>query len=300
MPSPFISGGVAVAPRWYNTDKANLNADGSKVVRSYRVYSVSRGVEIDENTVAGSIALATPLLRGTLIRRDISLERQNAYGWIATVTWETFRPRDQDEPGYEEIIRGSTSGGTVPVTWAMNHVNSYDKDGVVTDEAKMHAGALNVKRVAGQPNEMTPVEIGVRQLDFVVERTFPPGTVTQSYINTLYNLTYTVNDATFRGAASGEMLFLGADFNLSNLERETVSYSFSASPNVTNFKIGQYKLADKTYTITCTKEGHEYVWVENEDSVETAGDGSKRRIARPKLAHVEQLYEKSDFNLLGI
>jgi len=299
--SQFITGGIAVAKRHYDTDKADLNADGSKIVRSYRVYSISRAAEIDENVVAGALALATPLLRGTLIRRNISMSRQNAYGWIADVTWETFRPRDQDVEGYEEIIRGSTSGSTVPITWAINHVATFKQGGgEETDEAKMHGGALNVKRVGGQQSEQTPLDIVGRSLEFVVERSFSPGTVTQGYINTLYNLTSTVNNSAFRGAQEGELLFLGADFNLSSLERETVSYSFSASPNVSGLKLGQYKLADKSYTITVNKEGHEYLWVENEDEETTAADGVVSRVARPKLAHVEQVYQKSDFSLLGI
>lgn len=299
--SQFISGGVAVAKRYYDTDTAELNADGSKIIRSYRVYSISRQAEIDENTVAGMIALATPLIRGLLIRRNISMTRQNAYGWIADVTWETFRPRDQDTPGYEEVIRGSTAGATAPVTWALNHVNTYDSSGAITDQAKMHGGALNVRRVGGQPIDQTPVDIAVRSLSFVIERSFAPGTVTSSYINTLYNLTGTVNNATFRtNFQAGELLFLGADFNLTSLERETVSYSFSASPNVVNFPIGQYQGANQSHTILVTKEGHEYLWVETEDVVTTAVGGAKQRVARPKLAHVEQLYQKADFSLLGI
>lgn len=299
--SLFISGGVAVCPRWYDTDSATLNSDGSTIVREYRVYSVSKAFEIDENTVAGVLALATPLLRGTLIRRNIEMSRQNAYGWLATVTWETFRPRDQDTPGYEEIIRGSTAGATTPITWAINHVATFKQGGgQETDDAKLMGGALNAKKVAGAVVETEPLDIATRSLQFTIERTFSPGTVTQGYINTLYNLTATVNDSTFRGAQEGELLFLGADFNLSSLERETVSYSFSASPNVSNFKIGQYQGVDKTYTITISKEGHEYLWVQNVDEDTTAGDGTVHRVSRPKYAHVEQVYEKSDFSLLGL
>jgi hypothetical protein len=299
--SQFITGGIAVAKRNYDTDKADLNSDGSTINRSYRVYSISRAAEIDENSAAGAVALATPLFRGSLIRRNLSLSRLNAYGWIVDVTWETFRPRDHSVSGFEEVIRGSTTGATTPITFAINHVATYKQGGgEETDPANMHGGALNVKRISGQQSEQSPLDIASRDLNFVIERTFPPGTVTQSYINTLYLLTSTVNNSSFRGAQEGELLFLGADFNLSNLEQETVSYSFSASPNVSGLKIGQYKKADQTYTITVSKEGHEYLWVENEDKEEVAANGKVSRVARPKLAHVEQVYQKSDFSLLGI
>jgi hypothetical protein len=295
----YNASGIMVGEKWWDTDKANINADGSTINREYRVFSPSQTTPIDENAAVVAIAAATPLLRGSLIRRNIEVKRYNEYGWNAAVTWETFRPRDQDTAGYEEITRISTSGGTAPVSWAINHVKSYDTTGTITDEGKQHGGALNVRKEGGRVVANDPIDIIVRQLEVVVERSFSPGTVDAAYIDTLYNLTGTVNDATFRGYDEGEVLFAGADVTLSNLERETVSYTFILSPNVTGFKVGKYQGVDSAATtITVSKEGHEYMWIEYKSEI--TGTTPKARVARPIAAHIEQVYNKEDFSVLGL
>jgi len=160
--SYYNASGIMVGEKWWDTDKATINSEGSTINREYRVFSPSQTTVIDENAAVVAIAAATPLLRGNLIRRNIEVNRYNAYGWNAVVTWETFRPRDQDTAGYEEITRISTSGGTAQVSWAINHVNSYDTTGTITDEKRQHGGALNVRKENGRPGANEPNHIEIR------------------------------------------------------------------------------------------------------------------------------------------
>lgn len=291
-------GGILVGERWFDTDSASLNAEGSKITREYRVWSPSQTTTLDDNAVAGALAIATPQLRGNLIRRQVDLKRYSQWGWYATISWETFKPHDIDV--YNETIKISTSGNTAEVTCAINHVASYESDGRIFDDARMHGGLMNVKREGGKIVSQKGVETVIRQLEVALEKTFPVGTVDNNYIQTLYGLTGTVNVQPFRGYAAGEVLFLGADVTLDNLEKETVSYSFSLSPNVTNLKIGQVggNSVDSTINIS-SKRGHDYLWVEYSSKI-TEAQSKKHRVARPVKAHVEQVYEFGDFSLLGL
>ena len=290
--------GILVGERWFDTDSASLNSEGSKISREYRVWSPSQTTTLDDLAVAGALAIATPQLRGNLIRRQVDLKRYSQWGWYATISWETFKPGDVDT--YSETIKISTSGNTAEVTCAINHVASYEPDGEILDEARMHGGLMNIKREGGKIVSQKGVETVVRQLEVSIEKTFPAGTVDNDYIQTLYGLTGTVNHSPFRGYSAGEVLFLGADVTLNNLEKETVSYGFSLSPNVINLKIGLVGGYTVASTITvASKKGHDYLWVEYASKV-TEAQSKKQRVGRPLKAHVEQVYALGNFSLLGL
>lgn len=293
--SVFFSGGVYVCQKWYDTDSADLNAEGSTTNRAYKVWRKGQ-LDLHEDDVVIALAAATPLLLGSRIRRNIKLNRMTLNMWSAEITWETFRPQDHNVPGYEEVIRGSTSGQTASITQALDHVASFEELGEVADAAYTHEGALNVSQNNGK-TEIKPIDIVVPSLEFTIDRSFPPNTISDDYISTLYSTTGKVNDSTFRGFQAGELLFTGADFVLNDLENETVSFQFVASPNVINYKIGAYKGEGG---ITISKKGHEYIWTEHKTPQKTAPDGKKQVKAKLHMVHVEKVYEEADFSLLGI
>lgn len=293
--SIFYNGTVAITERYYDTRRATFNADGDTLIRSYKFREINQ-VEIDEDDVVAGLVAATPLTIGNLVRRNVEARQIQPHIWFADVTWETFRPTKNDQPGYEEVIRGSTSGATTRLRQAINHVRSYDKDGVINDPAKIHDGALNVERTSSGM-KYGEIDVSSRQLEFSIEYAFAPGTIDFTYINTLYQLTATVNDSSFRGLEAGEVLFLGAEFDLSNVNDEKLTYNFAASPNVSNFKIGAI---NGTGGISITKKGWEYLWTEHAINPKVAADATKQMKAKLLAAHVEQVYYEGDFSLFGI
>ncbi|RMF94392.1 MAG: hypothetical protein D6741_12675, partial [Planctomycetota bacterium] len=113
--------------------------------------------------------------------------------------------------------------------------------------------------------------------------------VTDAYKATLYNLTGTVNNATFRNFAAGEVLFMGASGSKRGPGDWEITFRFAASPNVTGLTIGE---------ITgINKNGWDYLWVAYADDVD---DAAKELIKKPIAAYVERVYRYTDFSLLGI
>jgi hypothetical protein len=117
---------------------------------------------------------------------------------------------------------------------------------------------------------------------------FPANVVSESYKTTLYNLTGTKNNATFRLKAAGEVLFTGCRGRLRNEDEFSLQFSFVASPNVTNLNVNGMFI---------TKKGHDFVWFlyadQNDSNASTV-------VKRPVYAYVEKVYEDGNFALLGI
>ncbi len=120
--------------------------------------------------------------------------------------------------------------------------------------------------------------------------------VTPEYKGTLFQLTGKVNNATFRGLAAGECLFLGASGTLHGTETDTettgdweITYRFAASPNKTGITIGSIS--------GIAKKGWEYLWVRYADVEDM---DAMAMVKRPVAAYVEQVYEDADFGLLDI
>ena len=105
-----------------------------------------------------------------------------------------------------------------------------------------------------------------------------------------------MNNATFRGLAAGECLFLGASGTLHGTETDTettgdweITYRFAASPNKTGITIGSIS--------GIAKKGWEYLWVRYADVEDM---DAMAMVKRPVAAYVEQVYESADFSLLDI
>ena len=107
-----------------------------------------------------------------------------------------------------------------------------------------------------------------------------------------------MNNATFRGLAAGECLFLGASGTLHGTEFTDgtsgggdweITYRFAASPNKTGITIGSIS--------GIAKKGWEYLWVRYADVEDM---NAMAMVKRPVAAYVEQVYESADFSSLDI
>ena len=113
--------------------------------------------------------------------------------------------------------------------------------------------------------------------------------ITQAYKDILWNLTGSVNNATFQTKAAGEVLFLGASGSKRGSENWELTFKFSAQVNVTGLQI---------HDITgIAKKGWEYLWIRYED-IEDAT--AKKLVKRPVAVIVEKVYELKDFSDLDL
>ena len=116
--------------------------------------------------------------------------------WLGWARW-AFTSSSISEG--ESTYQFDTSGGTQHITQSLATVNSYAIAGATPPN---HKNAIGVTKsgVAG-------VDIPVKAYSWSESHFFDDSVVTDTYKQTLSNLTGDVNDATFRGYAQGEVLF---------------------------------------------------------------------------------------------
>ena len=96
--------------------------------------------------------------------------------------------------------------------------------------------------------------------------------VTGSYKSTLRSLTGRVNNASFKGFAAGEVLFLGASGSKRGDDDWEITFRFAASENRSSITVGD---------ITgVAKKGWEYMWVRYAD----AEDATAKAIVKKPVA----------------
>jgi hypothetical protein len=104
----------------------------------------------------------------------------------------------------------------------------------------------------------------------------------------LHDIGGAVNNANFRSFVAGEVLFLGAKFDTSRSSTMVpVSYSFTATANRKNFKIGNVTVNKK--------DGQDFMWVQYGDA-STGGSAVKRA----KYVYVDQVHPRMNFADLEI
>jgi hypothetical protein len=176
----------------------------------------------------------------------------------------------------------STTGGTARITSSLETVAKYAKSGETAPDFKQAIGVTREGDVQG-------VDIVVPACRFSIEYRQPKAIITDAYVRTVELLTGTVNNATFKGRAAGEVLFMGGDGSQGNKSDPTWSYSFVRLPNLVGQTIGEI--------LSVAKKGHEYLWV----LFEEANDPAAKFVSkRPKAVYVERVYLSASFSSLGI
>ncbi len=213
--------------------------------------------------------------------------------WLGEVEYgEPTGSATQKETGDSSFEFDTTSGGSVHMTVALEHVADYVAAGSGYPSVN-HGGAINVVfdgsdwRVEGF--DRAPPADGCR---FSVTRY-------QASVNlsTLVSLTNTVNADAITMAAeevSGtfgarDLLFLGASGSRRGVGDWQVRHSFCAA----------VPLVDATISgiAGITKAGHDLIWFESFNLV----GGENDAVAKiPARAHVERVWPTGDLSLLGI
>jgi len=174
-----------------------------------------------------------------------------------------------------------TGGGTQHITQGLATVGAHAPPGGMPPNFR---GAIGVTR-----NSVEGVDIHVPVYNFNETHYLSDAYVTPGYKGTLFHLTGKVNQASFRGFSTGEVIFLGASGSMRGADDWEISFRFAASPNRRDLVIGDIG--------GISKRGWEYLWVSYADD-EDENTGSL--VKRPVAVYVEQVYEYGDFSRLGI
>ena len=193
---------------------------------------------------------------------------------------EVERRESTPESG-EGTFEFDTTGGTFHITQS-KATTKYARSGAAVT-APDHKGAIGVTK-----DGVTGVDVVIPALKFSIRYRMPHGNITLAYIRTLRSLTGKVNNATFKGFAAGEVLFLGATGQQALAGDVEVKFNFLVSENLTGLDIGD---------ITgIAKDGHQYLWVYYLDGFDSSASAL---VKEPLAVYVETVYEETDFADLG-
>jgi hypothetical protein len=226
-----------------------------------------------DTAVADAVLAEAPVTFGALRRVGMSAEPLGGGIWDVTVPYET---RKESQYAFE------TGGATAHITQSLQTVARYAASGATAPDFQ---GAIGVNG-----DTVDGVDVTVPVFNFTETVRVPGANVTGSYKLALFACTGKTNNATFRGFAAGEVLFLGASGTKTGVDDWEIAFRFAASPNVTNLAIGGG-------ITVASKKGWEYLWVRFADADDTA---AKTLVKRPAAAYVERVYESANFSTLGL
>ena len=213
-------------------------------------------------------------------------ERVNRDTWKVKAIYETDEDGDDGGDGSddEETVSFAfdTGGGT------MHRNQSIQTRSKFPNDAPDYGGAIGVDN----EGNVNGVDVTMPVLNFTETHTMSGTQVTTSYKKTVAALTGTVNSSSFRGFASGEVLFLGASGTKRSKKPTApweITFRFAVSPNESQVKVGDLKVANKF--------GWDYLWVRYADKVT---ENKKNVVKKPVAAYVEQVYPAGDFGKLGL
>lgn len=254
-------------------DSRSIREDPAQMVLRYLALG-----EQDPNTVYSYALGSTPSYQvtnlGILYRQDIDVAPRGHQQHIITVPYAA-KKRNTGEWTFDF----DTSGATVKVKVAREHIKSYGESGELTGPlANIHRGAIGVK-IDG---DVEGVDIVIPSLKLNVRYKNPRGVVTIAYAKTLARATGCANLTEFLTFAPGELLFVGAQGSDGTDTDAEVNYMFVASENTESLSMGD--------VANIVKVGHNYAWAEFKESV--AGGAAAVQVKR---VHVERVYNFINF-----
>lgn len=268
-------------------DEHRLNIDWEGVCQSgevpYNVFNVpdeDKAVKALREHLGGADALTAPMWNGMALK-DIGINKrldETSFEVVAYYEYDKLADSedDDDDPeitvniGKTRVIRKETLKRLAVSPGAPQNV--IDGKGI----------NLNMQ---GEP-EGVEVSVGytTRSEVFYIKQK----KLTVAYENTLEELVDKVNETAFRGRPKGEIRFDGAAYSYKKGQKEKVkvTFNFTISRNVQNYKIGNWLM---------TKLGWEYGWVKYKEP-----DEKKKKFNEPHYAVIDQVLEYADFGRLKI
>lgn len=281
---------IRIEETWNSRD-LGLELGGASAMAEYAI----TGTTDHNDAYAAVYAFVPPSFEG-LSFKDLKIRPLGGPNWIATVNYGVSLtglqvpgqsgasppppppppPAETDPLTDADGLSFSTIGGTTRIHTSLNTVSKISISG--------SAGDTDFKKQIGANGEGCEVFTGRLQLTF--KRNFP--SISMRYIKTLADLTGTVNTGTWRGVfADSALLFLGAEGEYAGPKGWPVSFQFDVGR--------QDKILGPTGDQIGTLPPHHYVWFLTEKR-----ESNGKPVGQPVAAYVEQVYEKADFNKLGI
>ncbi len=232
----------------------------------------------DDLDVKAAVVLSSPLTYDGLRRRSLSHQQ------IGPALWESvvhYVDPDREKDELELRFSFDTGGGTAHASHSRQTISRTPAPGKTAPDFQ---GAINVNG-----DNVDGVDLTIPALRLDVKVKMPKATITLAYIQQLYKLTGKTNNDAWKGFATGELLFLGAQGEEATNSDPEISFAFLASENANNISVGNITVP--------AKKGHEFLWVYFAPEI----DGAANKLTqRPLAAYVERVYEAGDYSLFGL
>lgn len=254
------------------SSRSSVDSDSASKTLVY-VASGTTDDEYVKSFARAAIPGVITTVNGILYRGEIRVDPEGHSLWTVTAP---FNRRKQQTGSYTWSF--DTTGATVRITTAKQHVASFPADASNPDP---HKGTIGVTK----NGDIEGAEIVIPALKLQVQFRHPLAQVTLPYAKKLARLTGTTNTAPWLDGnfAAGELLFLGAQGSDGSESESDLTYNFAASENAGGLTFGDIA--------GVVKKGHEYAWVEYEDSVTGGGEAG----TKAKRVHVERVYGETNF-----
>ena len=259
---------------------------------SYELIYLIKGTA-DEAAAMTALESEAPATANSLTRKkcrvvpveesfDASTAANCYYIGTAPYAKSGFTQREPMNAG-ENVYTFDTTGGMVQKFQAESKIQTY-MAGSVTEEN--YKGAMGVSGTIDDPN-VAGISIVVPVYKFSETWVKANADVTGAYKAILRGLTGKTNNATFKGAAECECLFLGAAGTTRGDDEWQITYSFLFSDSVTGKTVGDIT--------NINKKGFEYMDVKYH-----MRKGSKSWLSIPKQIDIFRIYDAGDFSTKGI
>lgn len=233
----------------------------------------------DEGDVFDALAATVPPVYGGLVLESVNADPVWVDAASNTGLWKGYAHYVQLENFNEYTF--DTGGGTQKFTQSLQTIAAYAPAGLVAPDFQ---GAIGVSEDA-----VEGVDVVSPDFQFSETHRLSDAVVDGTYRRTLFALTGTMNDASFKGLDQGECLFLGASGSKRGDELWSITYRFAGSPNVTGLGLGAITGIDKF--------GWDYLWVRYADFEDSFAFAL---VKRPVAVYIERVYSFADFSTLNI
>lgn len=248
--------------------------------RASREYVITVGSS-DEDDARDQLLAFVPTTLDGLPRLDNECEVEEIEDmngtFYGTAVWGNaqgfeFQPPDSFELSFDVDTE------TAHVTHSLETVASFP-GGIGTDPDFKQA--INVT----PEGEVEGADIVVPHLGYQFTLTVDDADMSNAYVLLLSDIVGTVNDATFHGFATGELLLMRACGQRRQDGNWNLTFGYSVSRNKTGMTIGDVTGVDK--------EGWDFLWVR----YKYASDLTNAVLMKiPAYVYVEKVYERTDHN----
>jgi len=257
--------------------RSTETGDSASAEYVYTVMGSDDPVTIETDVLAAApatVATATT----SLIRLGMSIRQVSNGHWEAFVNYGHPSLPPFPETG-ESSYQFEVGGGTQRRTHALENIANYGIGAATPPDFK---GAIGVTE-----NGVEGVDVIVPQFQFSETHYIDDLGMTPTYQATIATLAGGVNDATFKGHAAGEVLFLGASGGKRGAGDWEVNFRFGVQRNVTGLQVGDITGIDK--------DGWDYLWFRFAEA-----ESGNALVKRPQSAHVDRVYPRVDLSQLGL